>query len=90
MSVLLICVLIKFFNKCFLYNPLSSEAQFCDQVNQSVNYVQGYLELVILIKMRTNKPSPKSVVLEYSVKPSLGCMFGRGFKTHRLRMLGFK
>jgi len=42
--------------------------------------------------MNTNKPSLKSVVLESSVKPSLGwyhaaqAWFGRRFKNHRLRM----
>ena len=34
-----------------------------------------YMQLVTLIEMSTNNPSLKSVFLESSVKPSLGCQF---------------
>ena len=52
-------------------NHLISESHFCGQVNQSVRYVHYCRQLVILIKISTNNPSRKSVVLESSVKPSL-------------------
>ena len=38
-------------------------------------YVHSCLELVVLIKIRTNNLSQKWVVLESSVKPCLGCQF---------------
>ena len=41
--------------------------------NQSFRF---YLELLILIPMSTNNSSQKSVVLESSTKPSLGCKVG--------------
>ena len=54
-----------------LLNPLH-----CQLNQQSVGYVHSCLELVNLIPMSTNNPSPKSVVLESAAKPSLGCQFG--------------
>jgi len=46
--------------------------QINDKVNQSLGYVHFCFELIILIKMSTNNPSWWSVVLESSVKPSMG------------------
>jgi len=43
------------------------------KVNQSLRYVHSWLKPVILIKMSTNNPSWKSLVLESSVKPRLCC-----------------
>ena len=42
--------------------------------NQSLGYVHSCLELAILIKISKNNLSLRSVVLESSVKPSLGCL----------------
>ena len=48
-----------------LYSPvISSEGHFGGQVNQSVRYVHSSVELAILIKMNTNNPTPKSMVLK--------------------------
>jgi len=49
-------------------NPYHTDGKFSCRVNRSLRI--NYLELIILIKMM----SQKSVVLESSVKPSLGCM----------------
>jgi len=50
-------------------------------------HVHRSLELIIMVKMTTNSPCLKSVVLESSVQPSLGkqAWFDRGFKNHWLR-----
>jgi len=42
------------------------------KVIQCLRYVHSCLELVILNKISINNPRQKSVVLESSVKPSLG------------------
>ena len=52
-------------------NHLHSEDKCPGQVNQSVRYVHSCLWLAILIRMSTNNPSVKSMVLESSVKLSL-------------------
>ena len=54
-------------------NSLQFKGKFSCMVKQSVRYVHRCLEFAILRKMSTNNPSQKSVVLEFSVKPSLGC-----------------
>ena len=64
---------------CILYEvyyPLSYEGDIGGQLNQYVRYIHSYPKLTILIKTSTNNHSRKSVVLESSVKPSLGCQFG--------------
>ena len=43
------------------------------QPNISTGFIYSCLELAILNKMSTNNPSQKSGVLEYPVKPRLGC-----------------
>ena len=48
---------------------MQSKGKFSCQVNQYVRYVHCCLELATLIKMSTNNPCQKSVVLDSSVKP---------------------
>ena len=45
------------------------------KVNQCFQYADISLVLIILIPMSTNNTSRKSMVLESSAKPSLGCQF---------------
>jgi len=53
-------------------NPYHTDVKFSCRVNQSLRYVHSCHELIFLVKMSINNPSQKSVVLESSVKPSLG------------------
>ena len=81
---------------------LSSEGDFCGQVDQSVKYGHSCLELVFLIKTGTNNPSCTSVFLESSAKPRLDCQFdGPGLGSQKIQepltqganlfnLLGFK
>ena len=58
-----------------LFNPLWSEGNFCDQLNQSARNVHSSTKLAILIITSTNNHGGKSVVLESSVKPGMHCQF---------------
>ena len=51
-----------------IINPLCTEGDFCEQVNQSVRYVHSCLDTVIQIKMSTNNSSQKSAIVEYNAK----------------------
>ena len=53
-------------------NPLSSEGDLCGQVNQSVRYVHSCPQLTILIKMSTNSPSRKLVVMNLQPNQAFG------------------
>ena len=54
------------------------------KVIQGLRYVHSCLELAILITMSTSNLSQKSVVLEYSAKPSFGS------QSHRLGLVWLK
>ena len=50
--------------------------KFSGKINQPAKYNNSCLEIAILLKISTNNPSWKLLVLESFVKPSLGCQFG--------------
>ena len=53
------------------------KAKFSGKVHHLFNrylFLYCFLELTILIEKSTHNPSPKSVVLESVVKPSIGCL----------------
>ena len=69
---------IQLFTYCLrsILNPLSHEGDFCDQVHhESVRYIHSCLQVAIPIKISTNNPRLKSVVLASSAKRSLSCQF---------------
>ena len=59
-----------------VFNPFILELILEFLKYQSLRYAQSCLSLTTLIKMSTNNPSQKSVVLESSVNPSHACQFG--------------
>ena len=57
-------------------NPCTLRVSFCAKISQCFRYVYSCLQLTILLKVSTNKPSHKPVVFDSSAKPSQWCVIG--------------
>ena len=68
-----------------LINPFHSNGKFSGQIKQSARLVHSCLVLAILIKISTNNPGHKSVVLESS-SLAVKTWYNRRFKNHCLRV----